>query len=241
MNNILGIAKYQIRDFRKSLIIFYIIVSSLGIYINYKASTNTNIGVSGLELAAIIFLFIGGLNCFKDNFRFMMANNRPRKSFFIGSMVALIGVAGLMAVGNVVLGSIYKVINTTYQSMFYQLYGVYGINSIIATLLWNFGILFLVAVAGWFITMAYYKANTIMKIIISLVPVLAIYVMQYISRINADFGLWLTNSFLKAMGFDLTKTYENVNPYIAVLTFSIATIIILVFNYLLLKRMYIKD
>ncbi|HPX68937.1 MAG TPA: hypothetical protein PKU88_06325 [Bacillota bacterium] len=215
MNNIYKVIKYQIHDFWKAVLIFYLIIILIASAITVTVSVNgENISFGGLEMATVIFLFVAGLNCFKSNFKFMLANNVSRKGFYIGNTIALVAVSAFMALVDAVLNVILNnvlVSNIPYESVVMQLYGN---NSFFAGFLWRFGLNTWAVCFGWFVTMLYYRCNTIMKIVVSFLPVLAFIIYQHVDRILGGLADRAVIDFLtRAMGF----AYNN-NVYIGALS-----------------------
>jgi len=71
--------KYRFYDYWKALLIFYIVIAaSLVFMFVFSALTRDNPefrgSVQGLEIASVIFLFVLGLNSFKDVFMMFMQN-----------------------------------------------------------------------------------------------------------------------------------------------------------------------
>ena len=93
--------KYQINEYIKSIKIFYLVVilviALFGVLINTSASSNFR-STGGIEGSAMIFLFILGLNSFKETFLMMLQNGTTRKSMFIGRLLTISVTSVFMAV-----------------------------------------------------------------------------------------------------------------------------------------------
>jgi hypothetical protein len=175
MNNIYKVFKYQIHDFWKAVLVFCFINILITSSISATVAINgESISFGGLEMATVIFLFVAGLNCFKSNFKFMLANNVSRKGFYFGNAIALVTVSAFMALVDAILNVIFNnvfVLNIPYEGVVMQLYRN---NSFFAGFLWCFGLNTFAVCFGWFITMLYYRCNSIMKIVVSFLPVLSL-------------------------------------------------------------------
>jgi hypothetical protein len=238
VNNILKVIKYQLRDFRISLIVFYGIVLAIIViggvsYSNLSNDTNVSVSFSGFGMAAVIFIFVAGLNCFRDSFKFIQANNVSRKSFFMGNGITIISVAALMAIVEAILDSTLKHF-FPYQGLFQQLYKS---NSMVADFLWSFGLYAFAVSLGWFITMVYYRSSKLIKTIVSLIPAFIIILLVVINNLTAGaLGRGMVNLLAAALGFG-----NDFNAYMAVLSFWAATAVLLGLSFLLIRRMPVKD
>ncbi len=234
MNNIYKVFKYQIHDFWKAVIIFYFIILLITFAITAVVSVNSeNISFGGLEVSTAIFMFVAGLNCFKTNFKFMLANNVSRKRFYIGNIIALVAVSAFMALADAILKSVLS-LNIPYEGIVMQLYRN---NSFFAGFLWRFGLNTWAVCFGWFVTMLYYRCNTIMKIVVSFLPVLAFIIYQHVDRILGGLADRAVIDFLtRAMGF----AYNN-NVYIGALSLIAGAAVIALICFLPLRNAIVKD
>ncbi|MEA4849136.1 MAG: hypothetical protein VB106_18030 [Clostridiaceae bacterium] len=234
MNNIFKVFKYQLYDFWKAVVIFYSIIILILFSITALVSKNVeNVSFGGLEMATAIFLFVSGLNCFKSNFKFMLANNVSRKGFYLGNTIALVSVSAFMAlldaIRNIVVG-----LNLPYESVVMQLYKS---NSFFAGFLWSFGLYSFFVCLGWFITMLYYSCNKLMKTVVSIAPVLIIALFRYTDWISGGLvGRAVTDFLTKAMGF----AYNN-NVYVGALSLIIGAAAIALICFLPLRNAIAKD
>ena len=115
VNKSFKIAKMNINDMVKPIIIFYLIIIAVVTFTTIQNITNFNdnfhIVNSGLELATVIFLFVCGLNSFKENFYFAQSNNISRKSFIIGVIESIFPIAVVMAVIDVMINRITSLVH----------------------------------------------------------------------------------------------------------------------------------
>ncbi|WP_202709962.1 hypothetical protein [Sporosalibacterium faouarense] len=238
MNNILKVTKYQIKDMRNSLIVFYTVIISISILmtilsIRYSNNPDANVGFGGFGLSSAIFIFIAGLNCFKSNFKFMQAYNVSRIRFYFANIIALIIMAVVMAFIDVSMNNILKNV-IPYQGIFEQLYKT---SFILGDILWSFGLFMFFVSLGWLITMIYYRSNKVMKTIVSILPVVFIVLLSVMDNL-IDFQIWngILHIFTKLLGFA-----DNLNYYIAILSFGISTIIIFGLCFLMIRKIPIRD
>ena len=239
------ICYYHLYEFCKAVLIFYGVVCALVVFPALFFTTNlesTRFG--GMEPSAIIFLFIAGLNSFKGQFRFMMANCVSRKSQFWGFLVSVPITAGAMAVVDTLLAQAFSLF-VNYDSFFYLLYserysqpmvGVFQIER----LLWSLCLYSAVMMLGYLITVLYYRMNRMQKILVSvLVPVTLIAILPYIDVRYTDGKIFrfIANTFVAALGL----APGVVNPYIPMVVSMLGSIALASLSWLLMRRAVVKD
>ena len=84
--NIKSVVKYQILDNRTAILVFYIVVVCVIALFSVSVSDADFARIGGFEMAAVIFLFIVGLNSFRETFRMMIQSGVSRRSMFKGSL-----------------------------------------------------------------------------------------------------------------------------------------------------------
>lgn len=242
----LVIAKYQTKGSLQAMGIFYlafILFNVLFTAIAMLEDRNINGSFMGFEMSTNIFIFVMGLNAFKSVFRFGLANGISRKSIFMGTMITM----GLLSVFMTLITSIItplssKAINNT--SIFYALYGErYGADaftlvSILENIVWQLATVIFVYLIGYFITVLYYRLNTIMKVVVSVgVPVSLFYLIPILLMLFPELkvGEKLFN-LVKLLSGSTTN-----NPWIAVLTLLCASIVVGIITYLMIRRSVVKE
>lgn len=234
MNNIFKVSKYQMRDIRKGFIIFYTIIFAISITsVIVSSSLQGNVSFEGFGISTAIFIFITGLNCFKGNFKFLHINNVSRKRFYVANIITLATVSAIMALIDIILSNILNLM-VSYSDIFNEFYRT---NSIFANFLWSFTFFVFLAYLGWFITMIYYRCDKLMKTIVSLSPVFLIIIITFINSIT-DIGLWgkIVNIFGRILGLS-----DGSKPYIAVMSFVIGSVGVLLLDNLLIRKIPIRD
>lgn len=239
--------KYQIYDFKKSVMIFYIVIYAL--YILMTASVLTHRGsysnVGGMEMASFIFLFVAGLNSFKSPFRMLMQNGLSRRTIFLSNASVFLATAGFMAV----LDSINRLIfsglanyRSFFQVLYYNRYAGQA-SSLAVTLegfLWMFFMYCMAAMVGYFITTLYYRMNKPAKLTVSIgVPVLLFVILPYIDF--AFRGVNLFRGIAKLMGWAWGLADGGANPYMAMATCTVIFLVFGALSWLLTRRAPIKD
>lgn len=126
----------------------------------------------------MVFLFILGLNSFKDTFLMMLQNGITRKSMFIGRLITILATSVTMTVIDRLLANLGGLLNDISNRFVYT--GMYemvfqkraeSLNIVVMNLeaiLITIGVYIAAMVAGYFITAAYYRMNKILKITVSI-------------------------------------------------------------------------
>ena len=108
--NLKATYKYQLREYKNSVIIYYLVV--VLVYIFFGVSTSimeeTNFqSTGGIELSTVIFLFVIGLNSFKETFLMLLQNGISRRTMFLGRMMTAVTLSfGMMAIDRIFLSII---------------------------------------------------------------------------------------------------------------------------------------
>ena len=237
MNRILAVSKYLIKDMSKAMLVFYAVIITLstimvGSFVAINNNSSGNVSFGGFGFSAVIFLFIAAMNSFKVNFKFMLANNVTRKSFFAAALLGLGGMAAVMSLLDFISDRILKTM-IPYVGLFE---GLYKNNSLAANLLWTFALLLFAACWGWLITILYYWCSKLMKTVISILPVLIVILLGILNeRVGGAISTAVVRFLTVSLGF------VDYNAYIAVLSFMIGSLILGGLSYLLIRRMPIKD
>ncbi|PKM54178.1 MAG: hypothetical protein CVV00_09335 [Firmicutes bacterium HGW-Firmicutes-5] len=251
----LKLAKVHIRMMLPSTMIYYMFfIMAIFFLAAVNSSDSQNFSSSGLEFSTVIFLFVLGLNAFKDSFNFSQANNLSRKTFFSGLLLSILPLAFLMSVIDLILNRTYNifVLSPTNYDMFYSSYrdtGVFDWNTmqyvweqsnsvftLFSTVFWQFSAYVFFFLLGLVITLIYYRSNSILKIIVSLTPVVFIVLLRNLIG-------FLPGSWVRVLGALIPAAFgwETRNPYMAILTFFFLSFLLAVCFYLLLRRAESKE
>ena len=242
------LAKYNIKSSLKSIIIFYCIFIAVIIAI---ALMNRFSGVygytSGMESSSIIFLFVLGLNSFKENFYFSQANNICRVDYFKSLVITILPISLCMASIDVIINRVYNIFfsNPTIYDLVYNNYQSKGssikswvqnnsIQSLVGTDTFLFTFYIFAFAIGLLITMIFYKCNKTMKILIFLSPMVIQAIFASVIYNFPKFGEKSASFIYNILGIS-TK-----NSYICVLTFICLFIIMMCFVYIIVRRVVIK-
>ncbi|KLE16235.1 hypothetical protein [Clostridium sp. C8] len=243
-----SIIKYNISSLKNSIAIYYTIFITVCLA-SVFLSRNGNISSSGIEISSGIFLFVAGLNLFKENFYFMKSNNVSRKDFLYGTAVSMIPVVLLMSIIDIIINRIYNIFMKC-PTIYDMGYANIGSGEWHNTINWvqsnSIGTLFnsfifqaslsLAAISlGFLINIIYYKCNKFMKVVVSIIPVgLSI----LISMIGTAYPNIINNinKFIATI-FGI----NNRNVYVAALTLIVSFIIFIAISRLLTRKAIIKQ
>lgn len=249
-----SIVKYNLSSLKNSILIFYFIFISVCILLtmlSYKS--NGTISSSGIELSSAIFIFVVGLNFFKENFYFIKANNLSRRSYFYGTILSMIPISIGMSLIDIILNRIYNIfVNcpTNYDMMYTNYINISNyanngwvqsnsLGTLFNTFLFQTSVYLLVFLLGFVITMIYYKCNKLMKTIISIIPILLIIMFDMGFYIIALRFPYLTGKIAEGLFYILGILPRNV--YMTISTFSIISVVLAIVSYLLIRKMTIKE
>lgn len=246
MNKSLKITKMNIIDILKATSIFYciLLITLVGLFA-IGAISNGNSSVSGLEFASMIFIFVCGLNSFKENFYFAQSNNVSRKSFISGIIVSAFPVAIFMSIIDLIINRVMNlfIVSPTIYDMGYTAFINFdsvAINNewiqindfitIINTILLSFVLYCFAYILGIVINMIYFRCNAIMKIAVSVIGggVLMI-------CLSSDLNYGLFRVLKRALGI------KTQNVYLCILSCIVMFIILASCSYSLIKTAEIKE
>lgn len=246
----LKIAKNNIQGIIKPAVIFYgIFISVIIIMIISNLMAPGTVGMSGVEVSTVIFLFICGLNSFKVNFYFAKANNISRNTFMKGILISALPVVFVTSIIDIIINRISNIfiVNPTFYDMSYGgfLYNCFGknftwnnMNSIgilFNAVLLQFTICLAAYLLGLVINMIYYRCNKIMKTVVSIVPIAFVIL---INTLAYNFPA-IANGITKFVNFIFGFEPENV--YAAVTTFIVISAALALGSFLLIKKAVIKE
>ncbi len=242
------VLKYNLNDFKKAVMKFYFIFFLIVlVMVPLSIITNNNetdmgiitVRMSGLELTSMIFLFVAGLNSFKADFLFYSANGISRKTQFYGFVASTIPVVLIMSVIDTVYGTILGVL-LDYNSVFTMAYSQYHANAIImklATVVWSALLYLTVLMIGYFITVLYYRMPKGWKIGVSIaVPMLFLYILPIMDEML--FSSRITDAMTKVFS---TLMGNGHNPYIAMFTLLVVTLIFAALSYSLIRKAEVRE
>lgn len=243
-----SVFKYSVANMVKSIVAFYGIFISVCVLLIFLAnSSGGTVSSSGVELSSAIFIFIAGLNSFKENFYFMKSNNVSRRDFLYGTILSMLPIAFVMSFIDVIINRIQNIFissptnydmiygnmrNITYNEFFWTQSN--SIETLLNTFLFQSVVYAFAFVLGFVITILYYKSNKLTKVIISIAPVAFIILLNLIIDIYPS----LLSRAVKFIQFIFG--WNTLNPYAAILTFIISFISLSLIARLLTKKVVLK-
>lgn len=251
----LKLAKFHISMMLPSTMIYYMIFITVIIFLAASnTNSNQNFSSSGLEFSTAIFLFVMGLNAFRENFNFSQANNLSRRIFFNGLLLSALPIAFMMSITDLIINRIYNIYvpSPTNFDMIYSTYrdtGMFDMNemqyvwaqsnsyyTLVSTVIWQFAAYVLFFILGVVITMIYYRSSNPLKIVVSLTPVVLLVLLRNM------IGL-LPSHWIRSLGAFIPTAFgwDSRNPYMAVITFFLLSIFLAGCFYLLLRRAEAKE
>lgn len=245
-----SIVKYNISSIKSALMIYYSIFIAVCVsLILISENSNESISSSGLEISSVIFIFIAGLNLFKENFFFMKSNNVTRKEFLYGAAIPMIPVVLLMSIADIVINRIYNLFiksPTNYDMIYTSLRNEKwflstnwvqsnSIETLFNTFMFQVTVYLAFFSFGFLVTIIYYKCNKFMKIVVSIFPIMLFNLIGIIRMFYPNFMINM-NKFIEVI-FGL----NNQNIYAAISTFIAIFIILIGIARLLTRKAIIKQ
>ncbi|HEY8421545.1 MAG TPA: hypothetical protein VIL05_07390 [Thermoclostridium sp.] len=238
--------KYRLYDNKKAILIFYIVIVSVLAFMFLFSALNRgnhkfNGSIQGLELASAIFLFVVGLNSFKEIFRMFMQNGISRKTMFLSYVASTAAICIIMAFIDSILALISRSITAVNGGIYSRgvIEMMYGkqVNSI-GTFLLSIILCFFINIAftslGFFITTLYYRMNKTQKITVSIgVPALLFVILPI-----AD-TLLLNGIFFTGLAGILTASFRD--PFMCMLSCFVLSGVLMALSWMLVRKAAVKD
>lgn len=183
MMNWKPVYRYQLMDQKNALLIYYLVLVSLCVVLFAStmsmAQADTAAGeFSGVEMASMIFLFVVGLNSFKDSFYMMLQHGISRKTMFFSHVLSMLSIAAGMALVDQVLALLLRAAaglngSIVYHSLYEQIYPGTGVATFGKSLLYNAVAYLTFLGAGSVVTVLFYRLNKAGKVAVGAgVPVM---------------------------------------------------------------------
>lgn len=244
--------KYQWSDVKRTLCIYYSVIILVVAFFFIVGMLTKNDGetyssFNGLEMCTGIFLFVVGLNSFKEQFFMFLQNGISRKSIWKSRVVYSLSLCAVMAVADMILMAIGGLFHRMQPNLYFTsvLAGLYQDwflqNNAVLVLLLKFLLFFAVYLAafsaGYFITMLYYRIGRRGKIALSIglwgVPFVGFPLVDDL-LLNNRASRFLLEQLFRLLGLNVG------NPVPAIITFLAVSIILYGLWYLLGRRAVVK-
>lgn len=233
---------YRLKDVKKSILVFYLIVIASYLFISFLASLESvnMTQMSGFEAATMIFLLVTGLNSFKPAFYLFMQNGISRKTMFYSYFISMLVASGIMAlidsIAYTLVGS-NRGIFSLFDQLYNKLYEDQLVVKVLVNFIWAWSAYLAFSLIGYFITILYYRMNKVLKLIVSIsVPCLLFIVLPIVDTYyNGEISLFIDKAFDFLFG-----SGAHVNPFASVLSCSLISIIFAVLSFCLARKAVIK-
>lgn len=243
-----SIVKYNLNSLKNSITIYYAIFITVCVFLILISRNSKGSSSSGLEISSAIFIFIAGLNSFKEDFYFMKSNNVSRKGFLYGTAISMIPVVLCMSIIDIAINRIYNIFMkcpTIYDMIYTNLrsnewYSTTNwiqsnsIETLFNTFLLQSTVYIALFSLGFSITIIYYKCNNFMKVVVSVVPVALFMLLNVMAITYPSFAYKINNFFTTISGWDTQ------NSYVAALACIILYIILMGVSRVLTRKAIIK-
>lgn len=233
--------KYQLADTKKPMIVFYCVLLALFMLMAVGfvlSSADGSARLNGAEIASCIFLFIAGLNSFKEPFLMLSQNSISRRSIYKSHLLLTLVVALIMAVADMLILLCLRLLaankpNFECTALFEQAFVPFmnGNGFLLYFNLFVFNLLLYIFVfaLGYMITILFYRLNKAGKIAVGAgVPVLLFIVLPALDAT-------LLKSTLSRALLNLLKFMFS-TPYAAMVSFAAATVISSILAWLLMRK-----
>lgn len=250
-----SVYNYLLKDSKKSICLFYIVIIAFAVVffggVSLFSGNNTNTVMYSYRNVTLIFVFIFGLNSFKENFGMFLQNGVMRKDILKSTAKSFALICALMSVMDFVITTLLRLLvdgllanakpDVIYiLDLFSQFYpnfaikvGFMGVH-VAELVVFAFGYIGAMLL-GYFISMLFYNLSKRGKIILCIGAVAAIYILPLLDLII--FQLKLTDAMLNLASLAFG---HNVNPYISVITLTIIVALIFTACYCLIKKTKLK-
>lgn len=231
------VLKYQLLDLKTSIIVFYCIyyVILYSAYLMFFTASPEGTFYNGVDFSSVIFNFVIGLAIFKEHFWMVCQNGVSRKTFFKSSICCMLSITAFMAFITQVSLLITQKNTFTLIKNIYPSFHTGIVFEFVVNILFFMSVYSLCFVSGYLTAIIYYLSGKIIKIVITAGLPILIFVLFPISlNVFADFWRPVINVFLIITGL------KSGNPLLAILTLFIATCILSLISYPLVKRVEVK-
>ena len=246
----LKIAKMNIEGVIKPAMIFYSIFIAIIIVMIVANKMSPGVGgISGVESATVIFLFICGLNSFKVNFYFAKSNNISRSTFMKGILISAFPIVFITSIIDIIINRVSNIfiVNPTFYDMSYGGFSYNGfggnhpysqmnsVGTLFNAILFQLTLCLMAYLLGLVINMVYYRCNKLMKTIVSITPIAFIFLINTLAYSFPNIANDINKFINLVLGFDPW------NVYAAVTTFIVISAVLGIASFLLIRKAVIKE
>lgn len=244
--NLKAAYRYQLTEFKNSVLVYYLVVVLVvlffGVTVSFADDSQFH-SSGGIEMSTVIFLFVVGLNSFKETFLMLLQNGISRKTMFFGKLSAAAILCTVMMVIDRVLVSI--IIGIIGENKSFRISGLYEeffykrmkeldfLQRNLEGILFTLCFYILAFSFGYFITTAYYRMNKAAKIAVSVgLPVSIFFVLPVVDSTitNGRISRFIAYMFGTVLGL------KRDQPYNFMISGMIAAGLFLGLSWLLIRR-----
>ncbi len=260
--SVLSSFQYQLRDTTRSVVIYYIVIACVLVLSNVLIATAASIhGAGGMMvfetgtgfvfMASMIFLFVLGLNTFKENFGMLLQNGCSRKSVFWGRNLAAATLALFMALADTLLSGLASLVargisGADYYGAFFAIASSTGASfsqmavplQILLGIPLAFAAYLFFITLGYFITILFYRLNRTGKIIVGAgVPVFFLIVFPTIDALFLNGGITqFINGYIAGPYYELLLRYPALN----IVSYLCWACLFALFSWLLMRKAVVR-
>ena len=243
--------KYKLKDNLRSIIVYYFVILCVICLIAVSVivpDSNAKSNIIGMEMATVIFLFVVGLNSFKENFLMLLQNGSSRKTIFTSGVLSMFIISTGMAIIDFIILAVIKLAAGNIKSL--KVMGLFEMNysrhvenigsfqAHTESLIFQILMYLAFVLVGYFITIAYYRMNKAAKTAVSIgVPVGLFFILPLIDEtlMKGRVSDWINDLFNYAFGL------HSQNPCHAMVTFLLLSVVFAALSWLLMRRAVVKN
>ncbi|MBH1940693.1 hypothetical protein I5677_07320 [Mobilitalea sibirica] len=239
--------KYQILEFKKSTVIFYIIVLLVHVFFASIITVNDTTFRSdgGFEVATIIYLFISGLNSFKETFGMFIQNGVSRKTMFLSRTVSFLVISLIMVFMNFIFVRVLGLLNSSrfsvtdmYENIFEKRVDtINGLTRGFESLMLSLGVYLIAISLGYLITVAYYRMNKAGKLAVSVGVPVSVFVLLPMIDLTLDGRITSFMAKILTTIIGIRSGY----PYYMYITSIIAFALFIMLSWFLMRKAVDKN
>lgn len=228
-NKFFAVGQYQLyRSWQYTVMLGLILLLNLILGIIFKKS-----GVTGGSTDMITFVFapILGMELFRIVFRFSIFNGSSRKTYLLSSMLTILLTSAVWTVmtGIIIIISKKFATNIIIFPMIFS-------DGLVAMFTWIFAVSLALICCGWLVSILFNVLSKTVKLIVMFAGIIIGTIFSLLNVYVDSFS-----SFTGRMSGLVLGTTENfVSAYLSAVMFLILAVVLVLFNWLLVRRLEIK-
>lgn len=241
MNKLFNIVAYKLKNMKKGIFILTLVmvliailtkITEISITLKSNSRTTTTTIFSGFELVAAIFLFIGIMASFKENFNHLSVNGITRKLFFKSEIIFVAAASLMLFILMLLLYVFYDFLGVNTKFMLYSIYTSASPASFSVLFI---SLLLMASCVGLLFTILSYRYGTPVILFLSLSPVLVFTVGPILI-----YRFHLSDIFIRFFSYYFGYVNNSARPLLASLNFMITSIVSCGISWIVIRRMPVK-